>query len=239
MGRSPRCYIPSFVKIGPPVLEKKILFLKGFYHIWAWRPSWSCDLDHLYKLSFPLPKEAPHKIWLWSAKRFLRRRCLKNVDGRRRTPTDDGPWVYYKLTFWAWRLRWANNKKNQTSTPNFTPKSAPKSTPKSTPIFTPLHSKTPLQDSNPLSILCLYEPRYEKNLSLGFPTRSDTNRAVDWSFGVYPIKFGRLIVWSACRDILFLDTINLSFWEKQWRRIRMASNRQRETLVSVRLTEIN
>ena len=30
-----------------------------FYHIWAWRPSWSCHLDHLYKLSFPLPKEAP------------------------------------------------------------------------------------------------------------------------------------------------------------------------------------
>ena len=25
------------------------------------RPSWSCDLYHLYKLSFPLPKEAPHK----------------------------------------------------------------------------------------------------------------------------------------------------------------------------------
>ena len=25
-------------------------------------PSWSCDLDHLYKLSFPLPKEAPHEI---------------------------------------------------------------------------------------------------------------------------------------------------------------------------------
>ena len=24
MGRSPRCYIPSFLKIGPPVLEKKI-----------------------------------------------------------------------------------------------------------------------------------------------------------------------------------------------------------------------
>ena len=23
MGRSPRCYIPSFVEIGPPVLEKK------------------------------------------------------------------------------------------------------------------------------------------------------------------------------------------------------------------------
>ena len=36
----------------------------GFYHIRAWRPSWSCDLDHLYKLSVTLLKEAPHKIWL-------------------------------------------------------------------------------------------------------------------------------------------------------------------------------
>ena len=35
---------------------------KGFYHIWVWRPSWSCDRDHLYKLSFHLPKEAPHEI---------------------------------------------------------------------------------------------------------------------------------------------------------------------------------
>ena len=33
---------------------------KGFYHIWAWRPSWSCDFDNLCKLSFPLPKEVPH-----------------------------------------------------------------------------------------------------------------------------------------------------------------------------------
>ena len=44
-----------------------------FHHIWAWRPSWSCDLDDLYKLLFPLPKEAPHKIWLLLAKRFQRR----------------------------------------------------------------------------------------------------------------------------------------------------------------------
>ena len=36
---------------------------KGFYHIWTWRPSWSCDLDHLYKISFSLPKNAPHEIW--------------------------------------------------------------------------------------------------------------------------------------------------------------------------------
>ena len=52
---------PSFVEVGPPVPEEKIF--KGFYHIWAWQPSWSCDLDHLYKLWFSLPKEAPHKIW--------------------------------------------------------------------------------------------------------------------------------------------------------------------------------
>ena len=57
-----RCYIPSFVKIGLSVLVRNIL--KGFYHIWAWRPSLSCDPDAANRLSFPLPKEAPHKIWL-------------------------------------------------------------------------------------------------------------------------------------------------------------------------------
>ena len=30
-------------------------FLKGFYHIWAWRPSRSCDPDAANKISFPLP----------------------------------------------------------------------------------------------------------------------------------------------------------------------------------------
>ena len=39
-------------------------FLKGFYHIWAWQPSWSCDPDAANKILFPLHKEAPHKIWL-------------------------------------------------------------------------------------------------------------------------------------------------------------------------------
>ena len=37
---------------------------EGFYHIWAWWPSWSCDPDAANKILFPLPKEAPHKIWL-------------------------------------------------------------------------------------------------------------------------------------------------------------------------------
>ena len=73
-------------------------FLSGFYHIWAWRPSWSCDQDPANKLSFPLPMDALHKILLSSAKRFQRRRSLKlwTDDGRRRT--DEGAWPSYKLT---------------------------------------------------------------------------------------------------------------------------------------------
>ena len=47
---------------------------EGFYHIWASQPSWSYDLDHLLKLSFPLPKEAPHEIWICLVKRFQRGR---------------------------------------------------------------------------------------------------------------------------------------------------------------------
>ena len=63
-------------------------FLKGFYHIWAWRPSWSCDQEHLNKLSFPHPKESPYEICVQLALWFQRRRCLKMLtDGRR---TDDG-----------------------------------------------------------------------------------------------------------------------------------------------------
>ena len=50
----------KFVEIGPTVLEKKIL--KGYYHIWAWRPSLSCDQDPVSKLLFPQHMEAPHKI---------------------------------------------------------------------------------------------------------------------------------------------------------------------------------
>ena len=61
-----------------------------FYHIWAWRPSWSCNLDPLNKLSLPWHMEATYQI----SQRFLRR-CLKSVDDGR---TDDGACLYYKLT---------------------------------------------------------------------------------------------------------------------------------------------
>ena len=36
--------------------------MKSFYHIWAWRPSWSCDLNYLYKQWSPLPIDASYKI---------------------------------------------------------------------------------------------------------------------------------------------------------------------------------
>ena len=77
--------MPSFKAIGPVVLEKKIF--KGFEHFLAWRPSWSCDLHHLYKLLFPHPKEAPHEIWLWLVKWFQRRslKMWTDDDGRRTT----------------------------------------------------------------------------------------------------------------------------------------------------------
>ena len=45
--------------------EKKSFM--GFYYVWVWRPYWSCDLDHLNKLSFPHPMEDTHEIWLQSA----------------------------------------------------------------------------------------------------------------------------------------------------------------------------
>ena len=37
-------------------------------------------LDQLIKLSFPHPMMAPHKLWLQSAKQFLRRKKNVNVE---------------------------------------------------------------------------------------------------------------------------------------------------------------
>ena len=54
-------------------------FLKGFYHIWAWWPSWSCDLDYLYIYWFPIPIDASYKIRLSLAKLFQRRRSLNII----------------------------------------------------------------------------------------------------------------------------------------------------------------
>ena len=50
--------MPSFKILGLSILEK---IFKGFYHIWAWRPSRSCDLDYLYTHWFPLPIDASYR----------------------------------------------------------------------------------------------------------------------------------------------------------------------------------
>ena len=63
------------------ILEKKIF--KGFYHIWAWQPSWSMDRDHFSSFSFPQPKEAQYEIWAKLAQGLQRRSRLKMLtDGR-------------------------------------------------------------------------------------------------------------------------------------------------------------
>ena len=52
-------------------------------------PSWSYDLNHLYTLSFPLPKKGPHEILFLLTKPFQSNSSLKLVDdadGRRQTP---------------------------------------------------------------------------------------------------------------------------------------------------------
>ena len=95
--------MPSFKIIGLLVLEK---IFKGFYHIWACRPSWSCDLDHLYKLSFPFPRKLHIKFG------FDRQSGFRGEDVwtlLTTTTTDARVRVYYKLTLWARRLRWAKN----------------------------------------------------------------------------------------------------------------------------------
>ena len=57
-----------------------------------WRPFWSCDPDPANILSFPHPTETPYEICQDRA--ILEEKIFENC-GRR---TDDGPWLYYKLT---------------------------------------------------------------------------------------------------------------------------------------------
>ena len=64
MGWSPRCYIPSFVEIGPPVLEKKMF--EWFFTIYGRGGHLGhvtqMPRDAANKISFPLLKEAPQKF---------------------------------------------------------------------------------------------------------------------------------------------------------------------------------
>ena len=61
MGWSPRCYIPSFMKIGPPVLEKKIF--EGFLPYMGMAAFMSCDQHHVNTFSIPCILKLSYKIW--------------------------------------------------------------------------------------------------------------------------------------------------------------------------------
>ena len=51
-------------------------FLKGFYHIWSCRPSWSSDLNNLYTSWLTFSKESSYEIWVQLAQWFLRKLCF-------------------------------------------------------------------------------------------------------------------------------------------------------------------
>ena len=65
---STQCCIQSFKVLSLFVPKKKIF--KGFYHIWTLWPSWSCDINQLFSLSFPHHMEASIGIWVSKEKTF-------------------------------------------------------------------------------------------------------------------------------------------------------------------------
>ena len=69
-----------FIGIGLLVLEEKIF--KGFYHIWAWQPSWSFDLHHLYQFSLLCSHELPHSIRFQITQQFFRRKRRSKFENR-------------------------------------------------------------------------------------------------------------------------------------------------------------
>ena len=71
-------------------------FLKGFYHIWAWRPSWSCDPDPQTNFRSPIPLRLQMKFGFDWPSSFGEEDLSKWWKDRQRM--DVRPWLYYKLT---------------------------------------------------------------------------------------------------------------------------------------------
>ena len=82
------------MEINRLVLEKKIF--EGFYHIWAWQPSWSFDPDGTNNISFLTHGGSTQNLALIGQAAW--EKMFKIVNGRRQR-TYAGAWVYYKLTF--------------------------------------------------------------------------------------------------------------------------------------------
>ena len=64
-------------------------FLKGFYYIWEWRPSLSCDQNILYKFWLTYHKESSHEIWVQLGQWFVRKLCFNILMG----PQYERPWL--------------------------------------------------------------------------------------------------------------------------------------------------
>ena len=64
-------------------------FLKGFYHIWAWRPSWSCDPDAANKI-FRSPYPRRLHIKLASISQAVSEKKMFEHCGRRRRRKTEG-----------------------------------------------------------------------------------------------------------------------------------------------------
>ena len=91
--RNPQCYIPSFVEISLLVPGYNF-FLKGFYHIWAWRPSWSCDPDATNFVP-PTHRGSTQNLAL-IGQAILEKKMFEHC---RRQSHNARPLVYYKLTY--------------------------------------------------------------------------------------------------------------------------------------------
>ena len=64
-------------------------FLKGFYHIWAWRQSLSCVHHILYKFWLTYHKESSHEILVQLGQRFVKKLCFNILMGRQY----ERPWL--------------------------------------------------------------------------------------------------------------------------------------------------
>ena len=51
---------------------------KVFYHIWAWQPSWSCDLQNVDEFSLTCTYKLTFKIWLKMGQWFLTKKKAKS-----------------------------------------------------------------------------------------------------------------------------------------------------------------
>ena len=65
-----------------------------FYHIWAWRPPWSCDPTHLYEFSFTCTNKLSYEIWFQIAEYRVHTETVKQ-----NSRTFQGHFVFFKDSF--------------------------------------------------------------------------------------------------------------------------------------------